>query len=216
MITIFVYQEIDKWTYFLLEADIPVRRCEFIAKQLANKDITVTGLKLYYDQSEEAAQDYLKKAYDQLVIDQEDQENNEQLKKLFWRNVFLFLSNIFYHTILFVSYDYKSQVTEKIYTYDPEIESSGTSIQHFQRYSDIGIEFKRAPTAHHIKIRDMITQIGQTDPNRRMPFVFVCSSSGTGKTQLPFSLDIPMLYFTTKEATLNSQAQGNYSIFRSA
>ncbi|MGL4904142.1 MAG: hypothetical protein ACRC34_01400, partial [Cetobacterium sp.] len=27
------------------------------------------------------------------------------------------------------------------------------------------------------------------------PFVFVCASSGTGKTQLPFSLNIPMLYF---------------------
>ena len=26
------------------------------------------------------------------------------------------------------------------------------------------------------------------------PFIFVCASSGTGKTQLPFSLDMPLLY----------------------
>ena len=29
----------------------------------------------------------------------------------------------------------------------------------------------------------------------RVPFIFVCASSGAGKTQLPFSLDIPLFYF---------------------
>ena len=31
--------------------------------------------------------------------------------------------------------------------------------------------------------------------NQMYPYLFICASSGTGKTQLPFSLDIPMLYF---------------------
>lgn len=34
-----------------------------------------------------------------------------------------------------------------------------------------------------------------------MPFIVVCSSSGTGKTQLPFSLDYPLLYFTAVETS---------------
>jgi hypothetical protein len=32
--------------------------------------------------------------------------------------------------------------------------------------------------------------------SKEIPFIFVCSSSGMGKTQLPFTLSSPVIYFT--------------------
>ena len=50
-----------------------------------------------------------------------------------------------------------------------------------------------------------------------IPFIFVCASSGTGKTQLPFSLDIPMLYLLNNKKMVknidNSNTQHIYKNF---
>ena len=35
--------------------------------------------------------------------------------------------------------------------------------------------------------------------NSSTPFIFICTSSGTGKTQLPFSIDIPLIYLVFNE-----------------
>lgn len=40
--------------------------------------------------------------------------------------------------------------------------------------------------------------------NTDLPFVFVCASSGTGKTQLPFALDIPLLYILNNDKIVKS------------
>jgi hypothetical protein len=39
---------------------------------------------------------------------------------------------------------------------------------------------------------------------KEFPFIFVCASSGTGKTQLPFSLNIPLLYLINNKRILQT------------
>ena len=54
-------------------------------------------------------------------------------------------------------------------------------------------------------------------PPGHIPYIFVCASSGTGKTQLPFSLDIPMLYLLNNKKMVknidNSNTQHIYKNF---
>lgn len=64
----------------------------------------------------------------------------------------------------------------------------------FVQYETIGDMFMETPLKELTQFQDMLKAAISTDTSVS-PFVFVCSSSGTGKTQLPFSLSMPLLYF---------------------
>ena len=89
----------------------------------------------------------------------------------------------------------------------------------FKEYEDIGKYF--TPTTSTV-IKEMTDLTGDTYekvvgfPAKWAPSFIVCSSSGTGKTQLPFSLNIPLLYFCCENAanpTNPTNSQQIYTIY---
>ena len=67
------------------------------------------------------------------------------------------------------------------------------------------------PVEEMTKLTESIYEEMHNSSSRTVPSFFVCSSAGTGKTQLPFSLKIPLLYFCC-EFTAN--AQPLYELYR--
>ena len=49
-------------------------------------------------------------------------------------------------------------------------------------------------------------KIFEANLQEELPFIFVCASSGTGKTQLPFSVDIPLVYLVNNQIIKGSEA----------
>lgn len=58
-------------------------------------------------------------------------------------------------------------------------------------------------------ISNIVAKVYQQPPSN-MPFLFLASSSGTGKTQLAFSIDQPIVYFLMTE--ISNESQSKYSV----
>lgn len=71
----------------------------------------------------------------------------------------------------------------------------------YNKYRQIGDCFIESPSEEHIEFVKLVDKISNTPLDVNIPYVFVCRSSGTGKTQLPFSFDIPLLYFLPRESS---------------
>ena len=56
---------------------------------------------------------------------------------------------------------------------------------------------------------DSKIKIYSENDKKKVPFIFVCTSSGTGKTQLAFSLDIPLLYFNFNLSRLQNDSSNS-------
>lgn len=66
-----------------------------------------------------------------------------------------------------------------------------------QQFEDTGILIQDAPTLVEFEhVAKQVVLESLDDREKGVPSLVVCGSSGTGKTQLPFSLDIPLLYFS--------------------
>ena len=86
--------------------------------------------------------------------------------------------------------------------YRPEIEIDPSLQEYSQRGFQINeenhthLQFIK-DAFHQIECRDFAFQDMQADSGQPFPFTFICCSSGTGKTQLPFcfSRDYPVFYF---------------------
>lgn len=69
------------------------------------------------------------------------------------------------------------------------------------KYIKLGKEILNTPeTQNFIHLIDSISKKSKFE---EVPFIFICASSGTGKTQLPFSLQIPLLYLINNSDMLN-------------
>ena len=101
-------------------------------------------------------------------------------------------------------------------------------IQEFnEKFFNVSLQAPNFPSDHFTVIKDFLelgldvgkseqikefkTLIGdiyqRTSTYTHLPFIFVCGSSGTGKTQIPFSLspEYPFMYFLQDESSANSQ-----------
>lgn len=95
----------------------------------------------------------------------------------------------------------KDQPTHLRYTDDPEARQDNEYAEAFAHYEEIGRVCRSDSSVQNDPVlqefRDVISQVQYSSKNTpdNIPFVFVCSSSGMGKTQLPFTLDAPSMYF---------------------
>ena len=89
----------------------------------------------------------------------------------------------------------EKQKKEDAFIYKPEYSADDTTLE---GYVDIGT-YLTSETSVVIKEMTELTETTYkniiNNPSDIPPSFIVCSSSGTGKTQLPFSLEIPLLYF---------------------
>lgn len=91
------------------------------------------------------------------------------------------------------------------YRHSPKEEEA--NLADLSSYMQIGQMFRKEPSDEFTQIKTVLCNAVKTGQN--VPFVFICSSSGTGKTQIPFSLDTPLLYFVYNVA---QETQSNYQI----
>ena len=56
--------------------------------------------------------------------------------------------------------------------------------------------------------KNLNVEMNLNNIGKKPQFIFICASSGTGKTQLAFSLDIPLLYFQLNPPTDNERFRG--------
>ena len=91
-----------------------------------------------------------------------------------------------------------------------------------KNYVYIGDFFKEQPSKIHNELIEMITEqiyipprvqvLDEDEISPEFPYVFIRAPSGTGKTQLPFSISTyPVLYFTTIETANLASSQGKKS-----
>ena len=100
---------------------------------------------------------------------------------------------------------------ESKFTYVPKNTSSGNDA--LKDYESLGEQLRSSPCTILTEMKELTArtykkQYIETSEVSVAPSFIVCSSSGTGKTQLPFTLDIPLLYFT-----LSTEDQSIYGSF---
>lgn len=78
-----------------------------------------------------------------------------------------------------------------------------------ERYVKIGTYCRQEPVSQSV-LQEFEEVVGKVYKHKNefqygIPFIFVCSSSGMGKTQLPFTMNSPVIYFTYSSSDTQSK-----------